>query len=168
MQGIPPVVVLALAFALAGLPNAAFADAADEEAKPDAPKGDRAKGPARGGPANKAAVWWDDPVIVKTLSLTDEQREKMAGRLKTYREKVPRDTRPEAFHETLVQGNWKDARRESEKVAKLAETAVRMRGGLKIDVLSLLSEEQHELLVERYPRLIYQPWRSAMSGASQR
>lgn len=168
MQRIPPVVLFALAFVLAGLPNGAFADAADEDAKPDAPKADRAKGPAPGGPGSKAAVWWDDPVIVKTLSLTDEQREKMAGHLKTYREKVPRDTRPEAFHETLVQGNWKDARRESAKVAKLAETSVRMRGGLKIDVLSLLSEEQHENLVERYPRLIYQPWRSAMGGASPR
>jgi hypothetical protein len=43
-----------------------------------------------------------------------------------------------------------------------------MRGTLKIDVLSLLSEEQHKMLVERYPRLIYKPWRNAMSGASPR
>jgi Spy/CpxP family protein refolding chaperone len=168
MQGIAPVLLLALAFVLAGLPKVAFADAAGEDAKPDAPKADRAKGPARGGASTRAEVWWDDPVIVKVLSLTDEQREKMAEHLKTYRENVPRDTRPEAFHETLVQGDWKDARRESEKIAKLAETSVRMRGMLKVDVLSLLTVEQHKMLVERYPRLIYQPWRSAMSGASRR
>jgi hypothetical protein len=88
--------------------------------------------------------------------------------LKAYRKKVPQDVRPEAFHETLVQGNWKAARGESEKLAKSAETSVQMRGTLKIDVLSLLSKEQRETLVDRYPRLIYQPWRRAMRGASPR
>jgi hypothetical protein len=88
--------------------------------------------------------------------------------LKAYRKKVPQEARPEAFHETLVQGNWKAARNESEKVAKSAQASVQMRGTLKIDVLSLLSKEQRETLVDRYPRLIYRPWRRAMRGASPR
>ncbi len=110
------------------------------------------------------ALWWNDPGIVKILSLTNEQREKMGEYLGAYRKKVPRDRRPEAFHETLVQGNWKDARTENEKVAKIAETSVRMRGKLKIDVLSVLSKKQREMLVDRYPRLIYKPWMRAMRG----
>jgi hypothetical protein len=93
----------------------------------------------------------------------------MGDYLKVYREKKPPQGRkPEAFHETLVQGNWKKARTEAEKVSKQAETSVRMRGQLKIDVLSLLSKDQHEKLVDRYPRLIYQPWRRAMRDASPR
>jgi hypothetical protein len=43
-----------------------------------------------------------------------------------------------------------------------------MRGTLKIDILSSLSKEQREILVDRYPRLIYKPWRRAMRGASKR
>ncbi len=171
MQRLAPVVLFAFPFVLAGLPNAAPVHAVDEkiiDAQADAPKAGRAKGPVRGGPNDKTALWWNDPAIVKVLSLTDEQRNKMGEYLKAYRKKVPENQRPEAFHETLVQGNWKNARFEIAKVTKLAETSVRMRGTLKIDVLSLLSEEQREMLVDRYPRLIYRPWRSAMSGASPR
>ena len=90
----------------------------------------------------------------------------MEEHLKAYRTKVPRDARLDAFHETLVQGNWKDARRENEKVAKTAEASVRLRGKLKIDVLSVLSAEQHKTLVDGYPRLIYKPWMRAMRGKS--
>jgi hypothetical protein len=39
-----------------------------------------------------------------------------------------------------------------------------MRGTLKIDILSLLSDEQRKTLVDKYPRLIYKPWRRAMRG----
>lgn len=171
MQRLAPVVGFALTLVLAGLPDAAPVHAVDAkiiDAESDAPKAGRAKGPVRGGPNDKTALWWNDAGIVKVLSLTDEQRNKMGEYLKAYRKKVPKNGRPEAFHETLVQGNWKNARFESEQLSKRAESSVRMRGTLKIDVLSLLSEEQHEMLVDRYPRLIYRPWRSAMSGASPR
>ena len=171
MQRLTPVILFVLTFVLAGFLDAAPVHAVAAEiidAQADAPKASPAKGPVRGGPNDKTALWWNDPKIVKVLSLTDEQRKKMGEYLKAFRKKVPENQRPEAFHETLVQGNWKNARIESEKVAKLAETSVQMRGALKIDVLLLLSEEQHKMLVERYPRLIYKPWRNAMSGASPR
>ncbi|MBW1885587.1 MAG: hypothetical protein JRG94_19035 [Deltaproteobacteria bacterium] len=143
-------------------------DAKIDDTKAGAPKAGRAKAPVPGGPNDENALWWDDSGIVKGLSLTDEQRKKMGEYLKAYREKVPRGGVPEAFHETLVQGNWKNARSESEKVSKRAATSIRMRGDLKIDVLSLLSKEQHKKLVDRYPRLIYKPWRRAMREASPR
>jgi Spy/CpxP family protein refolding chaperone len=146
MQRLAPVLLFVHAFVLVGLVEATPLHAAD----PD------------------KALWWNDPGIVKILSLTDEQREKMGEYLGAYRKKVPRDRRPEAFHETLVQGDWKAARAENEKLAKTAETSVQMRGKLKIDVLSGLSAEQHKMLVDRYPRLIYKPWRRAMGGTSPR
>jgi Spy/CpxP family protein refolding chaperone len=146
MQRLAPVLLFVHAFVLAGLVEATPLHAAD----PD------------------KALWWNDPGIVKILSLTNEQREKMGEYLGAYRKKVPRDRRPEAFHETLVQGDWKAARAENEKLAKTAETSVQMRGKLKIDVLSGLSAEQHKMLVDRYPRLIYKPWRRAMGGTSPR
>jgi Spy/CpxP family protein refolding chaperone len=190
MQRLAPVFLFVLTFVLGGLLEAVPVHAADEEiidAQADAPKAgrvkapvpagdvkvitvqvDRAKAPIRGGPDDEDALWWNDPEIVKALSLTEEQRKKMGEYLKAYRENVPQDRQPEEFHETLVQGDWEAARSEGERLAKSAATLIRMRGTLKIDVLSLLSKEQREMLIDRYPRLIYRPWRRAMRGASPR
>jgi len=160
-----------LTFVLGGFLQAASVHAADEkgiDAKPDAPKAGPAKAPVQGGPKDGNARWWDDPKIVKALSLTDEQRQKMGEYLKAYRKNVLQDRKPEAFHEALVQGDWKDARIQGDKLAKAAETSVRTRGAFKIDVLSVLNKEQREMLVDQYPRLIYKPWRRAMRGTSPR
>ena len=46
----------------------------------------------------------------------------------------------------------------------MAGMSVQMRGKLKIDVLSVLNKKQREMLVHRYPRLIYKPWMRAMRG----
>ncbi|MBW2421534.1 MAG: Spy/CpxP family protein refolding chaperone [Deltaproteobacteria bacterium] len=168
MQRFAPIFLFALAFVLAGLLGVApiyAVDAEDVDAQADAAKAGGEKDPIPGGPNDGKALWWNDPKIVKGLSLTDEQREKMRALLKAYREAVPGDPRTNAFQESLVQGNWKKARIESEKLAKAAETSVRIRGALKIDVLSVLSKEQLAKLVDQYPRLIYKRWRRAMRGA---
>jgi Spy/CpxP family protein refolding chaperone len=122
----------------------------------------KAKVQGRGGPRDSTALWWNDPGIIKALSITEQQRKKMSELQKAYRKNVPKDRRPDAFHETLVQGDWKKARAASDKVVKLAADSVRLRGALKIDVLSLLSDEQRQKLIDQYPRLIYKPWRRAM------
>ena len=127
-----------------------------------------AKAPIAGGPEDETALWWNDPKIQKALSLSDEQRKKMVEYLTAYRKKVPPPPRVEVFHETLVQRNWKQAVSENKKLAERAETSVRMRGTLKIDILSVLTKEQHKTLIDRYPRLIYQPWTRAMRGAAPR
>ena len=176
MQRFAPVVLIALIFVLAGLLDAAPVHAVEKNVVekrtievPARPlKAGRAMEPVPGGPSDKSALWWNDPGVVEALKLTDEQREKMGEYLKAYRKAVPEDRRPAEFHEALVQGDWKKARIESEKITKLAETAVRKRGALKIDVLSLLSEEQLGILVDRHPQLVYKPWRRAMSEAPPR
>ena len=172
MQRLAPLFLIVLTIVLGGLLQTPPVHAGDKEviddAKLDRPKARPAKASVQGGPSDQKALWWDDPKIVKSLSLTDEQRKKMAEYLKVYREKALRDRKPEAFHEALVQGNWKDAHSQSEKLAKAAETSVRTRGRFKIDILSLLSKKQREMLVDRYPRLIYKPWRRAMREASSR
>ena len=156
----------------------ASALAAPLEATPVSPKavkgkagvakpGGRAKVPTPGGPKDPSALWWNDPAIAKALSLTDEQRNKMEAHLTTYRKDVPRGRRADAFHETLVQGVWAKARSENKKLSDIAGTSVRLRGNLKVDVLSVLSAEQHQQLVDKYPRLIYKPWMSAMRGAPE-
>jgi len=157
------VAVLVLAIPLLGATDGDTDEATVETPTAAPQKMRRVKAPVRGGAAREdAALWWDDPEIVKALSLSDEQRKKMNEVLAKYRANVPRNPKPEAFHETLVQGDWKAARKEGDKVAEVAAESVRMRGALKIDVLSLLTKEQLGILVDRYPRLIYTPWRRAM------
>jgi len=126
------------------------------------------KKPVRGGPKDQRAIWWDDTGIQKALSLTEEQRTKMTGYLKAHRAKVPPVWKLDVFHESLVQRDWKAAEEESKRISKAAELALRMRGQLKIDVLSVLTKEQHALLVDRFPRLIYKPWARATRATPNR
>jgi hypothetical protein len=107
-------------------------------------------------------------LIQKALSLSKNQRAMMSGYLGAYRDNVPPDWKLETFHERLIQGNWKQAKAENERISQAAETSIEMRGKLKIDVLSVLNEEQHKILVDRFPRLIYKPWTRAMGGARAR
>lgn len=177
MQRLALVILIGLAFVLAGFAGVEEVDAADPEAADataaeekvlDAQskalkKGRRGKGPKGAGGANKTdAIWWDDPRVIKAITLTDEQREKMGEFLESYHKSKPQGRKPETFHETLVQGDWKAARAESKKVADAAGNSVRMRGQLKIDVLSALTDEQRKLVIDKFPRLIYKPWRRAM------
>ena len=126
------------------------------------------KAPVPGGPMDQDALWWNDPAIQKALSLSENQKAMMSAYLGAYRENVPPDWKLETFHEALIQGNWKRAKAENERISKAAEKSLEMRGKLKIDVLSVLSEEQHEILVDRYPRLVYKPWTRAMGGRRAR
>jgi len=185
MRRFAAVPVFMIAFVLGAFAIAEPAFAADEAAAkaeagvPKAPAGaavikvleipaDSPEKPVKGGPNDQGARWWNDPKIGKALSLTDEQRTKMDERLDAYHAKVPENRKPEAFHEILIQGDWKAARGENEKLAETAAKGVEMRGTLKIDVLSLLSDEQRKALVDKYPRLIYKPWRRVMRGNSSR
>jgi len=127
-----------------------------------------AKAPTRGGPSDPTAIWWDDPGIRDVLSLSDDQRKQMTGYLKAYREKAPPIWKLESFHESLVGRQWDAARAESERIAEAAELSLRLRGQIKIDVLSVLTEKQHQLLVDQFPRLIYKPWTRVMRGGSTR
>ena len=173
MQRLAPVLLFVLMFVVAGLLQAAPPPDlgkmnTDEmkviEIQVNAMKaGNTIGGPAPGGPEDKSALWWNDPGIVKALTLSDKQRTKMEKYLKFYRESVPPAQRPDAFHEALVQGEWKNAQAEGGKVAKAASASVQLRATLKIDVLAVLSKEQLQKLVDQQPRLIYKPWKRAMS-----
>ena len=173
MQRLAPVLLFVLMFVVAGLLQAAPPPDlgkmnTDEmkviEIQVNAMKaGNTIGGSVPGGPEDMSALWWNDPGIVKALTLSDKQRTKMENYLKSYRESVPPAQRPDAFHEALLQGKWKNAQAESGKVAKAASASVRMRANLKIDVLSVLGKEQLQKLVDQQPRLIYKPWKRAMS-----
>jgi Spy/CpxP family protein refolding chaperone len=133
----------------------------DAEAQADAKARNKAR-KARAGQKIKNPLWWNDNGVVKALTLTDDQRKKMGAHHKSYRASVPETQKMDAFHDALKAGNWKNARAENEKTVENAIASVRMRGMLKIDILSLLSKDQLQQLAEKFPRLINKPWRRAM------
>jgi len=170
MKRFNPILPFLLTFLVGGA--IAVAPATADEAKAEAGKADGAKGgqkaPVPGGPDDKDARWWNDSGVVEALSLTDEQRKKIDEHLKTYRDAVPKNRGLDVFHEALVQGDWKAAQTEINKVASEAEKGIQLRGALKVGVLSVMSDEQRQSLVDRYPRLIYKPWTRAMRGGAAR
>jgi Spy/CpxP family protein refolding chaperone len=133
------------------------ATAAEESAQP---AGDAADQPAAESPKAPNKSWWHEPDMIETLSITREQRDEMDGHLEKYRAQVQGRERhtPESFFDALRAGDWNDARRELSRLADQAGAPLRASGELKIDVLSTLTNSQRETVLERYPRLIQQPW----------
>lgn len=136
---------------------------AAEPSAPDAPAARKAPRPGVRAGAG-ASAWWNEQKLVGELSLTEEQRRKMDAHLDSYRGEAPGDVRRTPFNEALQGGDEERAREELAKLSDLAAASVRTRGELKINVLSVLTDEQRKILVERYPRLISQPWARVMRG----
>ena len=174
MQRSRAIKVCALAFALACL--AADPPSGQQETDEAAPpekqsekqqKADEVQGgevaePSRRARASESKVWWNTPAVVERLSLTDEQREKMDGYLEAYRQTESGENRRPSFGDALADGNWREARKELKQLEDQAVASIRVRGELKINVLSALSDDQRKTLVERYRRLITQRWTQAM------
>ena len=166
MQRFLAITTCALAFAMAWLAAGPLA-AQEEEA--EAARAEKDQGteeiqaeeavePRRRGRTSGSEVWWNNPPIVEELSLAEEQRKKMDGYLDEYRRTEPGEDRRPAFNEALRDGNWAKARSELKQLSDQAAVSIRARGELKINVLSALSDAQQKTLVERYRRLINQPW----------
>ena len=123
-----------------------------------------AAAPRRQARVSASVVWWNSPPIVKQLSLSDEQRAKMDGYLEVYRRTGSGDNPRSSFTDALAAGSWREARAQLKQVEDQAVASIRTRGELKIDVLSVLNEDQRKTLVERYGRLIRQRWANAMQS----
>lgn len=126
--------------------------------------------PAGAAPAAKAApkaprghLWWNDDEVVAKLSLSAEQRKQMDARFEKFEtfEKQER-TNPfearEAFHAALRQGKLDEAQGALSAWADSESAQVRASGGLKLEVLSLLSAEQRKQLQAIHPNLAGALW----------
>ena len=146
------VVGLLVALATAGLgmlsPSAWAADPADEPAKP--------------AKRAEARLWWNDPAVVEKLGLLGDPRAQMGQLFETYlseRKNAARSSNArKPFLEALEQGDMERARSKLDSWAEGERAGVRAGGKLKIEVLSLLSDEQRKALASAYPRLIRKSW----------
>jgi Spy/CpxP family protein refolding chaperone len=143
---------LLVALATAGLgmlsSSAWAADPADEVAKP--------------AKRVEAQLWWNDPAVVEKLSLSDDQRAQMDRLFETFkseRKNASRSSNAQGrFLAALEQGDMDQARNELDSWAEGERAQVQAAGKLKLEVVSLLSEEQREALESAYPRLIRKNW----------
>jgi hypothetical protein len=137
--------VAGLAFALAALSAAAQA-------------------PAPGKPAVERVRrhWWNDPALVKDLSLSAEQRAAADALYEAHDAKLRsgggRGAAQAAFTAALERGDWDAAQKQLDQQAAEAGEPLRAAGELKIEVLRQLSPEQRAGLAARYPRILSTPW----------
>jgi Spy/CpxP family protein refolding chaperone len=168
MQSSRTITTCALTIALAGLVGLPlFAEPAAEERAEKPQEAGRAGGaeaaaPRRRARGSESTVWWNSPGVIEQLSLTDAQRQKMDGHLETFRRAEPDESPRAEFAEALASGKWREARELLKQLEARAVESIRSRGQLKIDVLAVLNDEQRKKLVERYRRLIDQPWSQVM------
>jgi Spy/CpxP family protein refolding chaperone len=118
--------------------------------------------PAKPAKRPEVRLWWNDPAVVEKLSLSGEQRAQMDQLFGTYLSERKNAARSKnankRFLEALEQGDGERARKELDSWAEGEQGLVQAGGKLKIEVLSLLSEEQRKALASAYPRLIRKSW----------
>ncbi len=107
-------------------------------------------------------LWWNDPAVVEKLGLPGEQRAQMDQLFETYlseRKNAARSRNADKrFLEALEQPDMDRARKELVSWSEGERALVQASGKLKIEVLSLLSQEQRKALASAYPRLIRKSW----------
>jgi len=118
--------------------------------------------PAKQGKRAETLLWWNDPAVVEKLSLLGDPRAQMDRLFETYRSERKNAARSsnarKPFLEALEQGDMERARSKLDSWAEGERAGVRAGGKLKIEALSLLSEEQRKALASAYPRLIRRSW----------
>jgi Spy/CpxP family protein refolding chaperone len=123
---------------------------------------DPAAEPAKPAKRPEPRLWWNDPVVVEKLGLSGDQRAQMDRLFQTYESERKDAARSSSarkrFLEALEQGDMDRARSEVDSWAEGDRAMVHAGGKLKIEALSLLSQEQREALASAYPRLIRQNW----------
>ena len=158
-------VALAQAPAPAAKPAAAN-PAANRAARPAAARPAAAKPAAlpQKPPLPEGRLWWNDPEVVATLSLREEQRAKMDAI--SAREPAPGAGKSRvAFHEALRAGDLERARRELGLWADGESADIRRAGETRLEILAVLDAAQRKLLSEKLPAITSLPWAKRASWA---
>jgi Spy/CpxP family protein refolding chaperone len=156
MRGVPFTSSLGIGILVLGL-AAAPVRAQQPGGKAAAPAGANAAAEAPRG-----HLWWNDDKVVAELSLTGEQRKRMdalLAKVKTSQEAAPGPMKlREKFHAALRQGKLDEARKALSEWAESEKQLTRAMGGLKLDVMSLLSAEQWTKVQAMQPNLAGVSW----------
>jgi Spy/CpxP family protein refolding chaperone len=131
------------------------------------------------GPAKQARetpqrhTWWNDPNLVRELSLGADQRAKMDAAYQRLEQGLQRD-RPKGmqgdFYAALEAGDWDRARSQLAAVPKTLPNPVHPMLEQKLAVVQLLTDEQRRRLAAERPDLLRRHWnpRPAWTAPQQR
>lgn len=125
-----------------------------------------AAGSAHAGAPDRT-LWWNDPVIVEQVGLSEGQRSKMDAAYASYSERASsgrrtRDVKND-FLAALEKGDWKDARTQLDLWTSQESNPQHAMAEMKLEILQLLSADQRNTLMESYPRILRRPWRPVLS-----
>ncbi len=128
-------------------------------------------------PASSASsldrIWWNRSTFVTTLQLTEQQRHKMDAFLLRALEsqraaQAQFEAKRAAFEAAVTKGDWEAARKAAADARGGLANVWEIQSGLTIDVLSLLSAQQRQDFISKYPQLLRRPWMLTMGGRGAR
>jgi hypothetical protein len=134
------------------------------------PMAEKAAGGVAPDAEEKPRLWWNDSSLVEKLALDAGQRAKMDAAYARYQSASSTrgaQAARAAFEAALRQGNWPRAREQLDAWMGQLATPVRALALLKIDVLSLLSDEQRKRLHASLPQLLEGSWRPRVNWLSE-
>lgn len=110
-----------------------------------------------------SGIWWNQPRLIEALGLSEEQRERMDGRLReslVERRRLQRElrSRRQRFMASITGSDWDAARTAGDQTAEALAALSRHESRVKIDILSQLDEAQLSTLTRQYPRLLARTW----------
>ena len=105
-------------------------------------------------------VWWNKDKKISALNLTPELRQKMDQRLIEFLEES-QDTPGRdftGFAAELSDGNWDKAQAEAQIIADNSAAGTILQTNLMIDIISMLSDEQRQIMTEKFRGMLRRPW----------
>lgn len=119
--------------------------------------------PAKPGDALLRKLWWNRSSLVTQFNLTLRQREQMDAKFLAMFQKEREAQRKvqtlrAAYDADLRSGHWGAARMTGEKLAESQKAALAIQHDGRVDVLTLLTEEQLAAVVQAHPRLLTAMW----------
>lgn len=110
-----------------------------------------------------ANIWWNQTRKIEEIGLSEEQRAQMDASLKAYLESRAESLKKQRealsnFGTRLVQGEQEEVQQSGNELFELMSMPIRQQVDMMIDVAAMMTPEQRQQLVARYPMLFSRLW----------
>ena len=112
-----------------------------------------------------ARLWWNRPKHYEPIGLDAEQRARMDERMSRFldyqREQNSQRQTFRAFRRALTDGDWQVARESIPALANANSEPLQLQAEAMVDIMEMLSPEQHQRLIDDHAGLLAGPWMSS-------
>ena len=146
---------------------------APTDAQSEAQSGAQANSPAPQATVNQedrrarvlSRLWWNRPKHYEPIGLDAELRARMDERMSRFldyqREQNSQRRTFRAFRRALTDGDWPAARESIPALTEANSEPLRLQAEAMVDIMEMLSPEQHQRLIDDHAGLLAGPWMSS-------